>query len=161
MLVDPHDVASLGRGSSATGRDESGESEGCCRFRAPVGNPRSKASMMKKDNACRSSGRRFGARLAIILVKPEPLLTAALRKEAVVVKFNFKQHTEMPMPFQCTCTVSVDLHTKSPRPDDGRRCLPCKTGRGVGGALKNSPNDQWAQFFFFCARRWRALRAPI
>ena len=40
-LVDTH-VASLGCGSSGTGRDKSGESEGCCRFRVPVGNLRSK-----------------------------------------------------------------------------------------------------------------------
>ena len=69
-----------------------------------------------EERQCWSSTRRFGARHAIILVKPEPLLTAALRRDTFVVKFNFKQHTEMPMPFRCTCTVSVDLHTKSPHP---------------------------------------------
>ena len=101
-----------------------------------------------EERQCWSSARRFGARLAIILVKPEPLLAAALWKKTFVVKFNFKQHMEMPIPLRCI--VSVDLHTKSPRPDiDGGRRSTLQDRTWCRGAPKRSPNalnDHWAQF---------------
>ena len=110
-----------------------------------------------EERPCWSSARQFGARLTKTLVKPEPLLAAALRKGTFAVKFDFKQHTEMPTPLRFT----VDPHTKSSRPD-----VPCMTDRGVRGALAwntRQTTTYWTRAFFFSfwgTRVWHASPAP-
>ena len=60
----------------------------------------------------------------------------------------------MPMPFRTT----VNLHTKSPRPDDGRIMHDRARCRGRAGTLAKRPLDSGVfLFFFYLARGYGAI----
>ena len=115
-LVDPLDVASLGRGSSATCRGESGELEvaGAAVSEFLLGTFTRK-NEKKKDSADHQLDAsvpdfpyKNSHEILMRISRENDILMriSQMKKGMFVVKFDFKQHTEMPMPF-------LDPHTKA------------------------------------------------